>query len=46
MSDTNASPARLLEMLLDRFGTLEAVAYSWIKLSRYVSEREMQWTCW
>jgi hypothetical protein len=41
MRDTNASPARLLEMLSDRFGALEAVAYSSIKLSRYVSECEM-----
>ena len=30
-----------LEMLSDRFGALEAVAYSLIKLSRYVSECEM-----
>lgn len=36
-----ASPARMLEMLWDRFGALEAVAYSSIKLSRYVSECEM-----
>ena len=28
-------------MLLDRFGALEAVAYSSIKLCRYVSECEM-----
>jgi hypothetical protein len=28
-------------MLSDRFGSLEAVAYSSIKLSRYVSECEM-----
>jgi hypothetical protein len=28
-------------MLSDRFGALEAVAYSSIKLSRYVSECEM-----
>ena len=41
MNTTGASPARLLEMLLDRFGALEAVAYSSIKLSRYVSEDEM-----
>ena len=41
MNTTGASPARLLEMLLDRFGALEAVAYSSIKLSRYVSECEM-----
>jgi hypothetical protein len=41
MNTKGASPARLLEMLLDRFGALEAVAYSSIKLSRYVSECEM-----
>lgn len=41
MRNTNASPARRLEMLSDRFGALEAVAYSSIKLSRYVSECEM-----
>jgi hypothetical protein len=39
MNTTGASPARLLEMLSDRFGALEAVAYSSIKLSRYVSDR-------
>jgi hypothetical protein len=36
-----ASPACLLEMLSNRFGALAAVAYSLIKLSRYVSECEM-----
>lgn len=41
MNTTVASPARLLEMLSDRFGALEAVAYSSIKLSRFVSEEEM-----
>ncbi|HEY7767046.1 hypothetical protein [Longimicrobium sp.] len=41
MNMEGASPARWLEMLLDRFGALEAVAYSSIKLSRYVSECEM-----
>ena len=41
MRDTSASPARLLEMLSDRFGALEAVACSSIKLSRDVSECEM-----
>jgi hypothetical protein len=41
MKMEGASPARILEMLLDRFGALEAVAYSSIKLSRYVSECEM-----
>ncbi len=41
MNATGASPARLLEMLSDRFGAPEAVAHSSIKLSRYVSECEM-----
>jgi hypothetical protein len=41
MKMDGASPARMLEMLSDRFGALEAVAYSSIKLSRYVSECEM-----
>jgi hypothetical protein len=41
MKMDGASPARWLEMLVDRFGALEAVAYSSIKLSRYVSECEM-----
>lgn len=41
MKMEGASPARLLEMLPDRFGAREAVAYSSIKLSRYVSECEM-----
>jgi hypothetical protein len=41
MNTTGVSPARWLEMLVDRFGALEAVAYSSIKLSRYVSECEM-----
>ena len=34
------SPARLLEMLSDRFGAFEAIAYSTIKLARHVSEEE------
>ena len=41
MRDTNASPARLLEMLSDRFGALEAVANSSIKLARYAPEDEL-----
>jgi hypothetical protein len=41
MKMEGASPARLLEMLSDRFGALEAVAYSSIKLAHYVSECEM-----
>jgi hypothetical protein len=39
--DQPASPARLLEMLSDRFGALEAVAYSSIKLARHVAEPEL-----
>jgi hypothetical protein len=35
------SPARLLEMLSDRFGAFEAIAYSSITLARYVSEEEL-----
>ncbi|HEX8322097.1 hypothetical protein [Longimicrobium sp.] len=41
MNMEGASAARILEMLADRFGALQAVAYSSIKLSRYVSECEM-----
>lgn len=40
LSET-ASPARLLEMLSDRFGAFEAIAYSTIKLARHVSEDEL-----
>jgi hypothetical protein len=35
------SPMRLLEILKDRFGALEAVAYSSIKLARYAPEDEL-----
>jgi hypothetical protein len=35
------SPARLLEMLSDRFGAFEAIAYSTIKLARHVSQDEL-----
>jgi hypothetical protein len=41
MNTTGASPARLLEMLSDRFGAFEAIAYSTIKLARYVSQDEL-----
>lgn len=41
MTMDGASSARLLEILSDCFTALEAVAYSSIKLSRYVSECEM-----
>lgn len=35
------SPMRLLEVLKDRFGALEAVANSSIKLARYAPEDEL-----
>lgn len=35
------SPMRLLEILSDRFGALEAVANSSIKLARYAPEDEL-----
>ncbi|HEY0022464.1 MAG TPA: hypothetical protein VGB24_06120 [Longimicrobium sp.] len=35
------SPMRLLEILTDRFGALEAVANSSIKLARYAPEDEL-----
>lgn len=35
------SPTRLLEMLSDRFGAFEAIAYSTIKLARHVSGEEL-----
>jgi len=37
----DASPARLLEMLADRFGAFEAIAEAMIKLSNHVSENEL-----
>jgi hypothetical protein len=41
MKMEGASPARLLEMLSDRFGAFEAIAYSTIKLARHVPEDEL-----
>jgi hypothetical protein len=41
MKMQGASPARLLEMLSDRFGAFEAIAYSTIKLARHVPEEEL-----
>ncbi len=35
------SPMRILEILKDRFGALEAAAYSSIKLARYAPEEEL-----
>jgi hypothetical protein len=35
------SPTRLLEMLSDRFGAFEAIAYSTIKLARHIPEDEL-----
>jgi hypothetical protein len=41
MIPTHASPSRLLEMLSDRFGAFEAIAYSTIKLARHVPQDEL-----
>jgi hypothetical protein len=41
MKMEGASPTRLLEMLSDRFGAFEAIAYSTIKLARHVPEDEL-----
>jgi hypothetical protein len=41
MKMEGASPARLLEMLSDRFGAFEAIAYSTIRLARRVPENEL-----
>jgi hypothetical protein len=41
MNTTGATPTRLLEMLSDRFGAFEAIAYSTIKLARHVGEDEL-----
>jgi hypothetical protein len=41
MKMEGASPARLLEMLSDRFGAFEAIAYSTIKLARHVPEGDL-----
>lgn len=35
------SPMRLLEMLVDRFGAFEAIAYSSIKLARFAPPDEL-----
>jgi hypothetical protein len=37
----DGSPARLLEMLSDRFGAFEAIATSTVKLARFVSADEL-----
>jgi hypothetical protein len=37
----DGSPARLLEMLSDRFGAFEAIATSSVKLARYVPPDEL-----
>ena len=39
--DAKTSPSRLLEMLSDRFGAFEAVAYSTIKLAGFVPQDEL-----
>ena len=41
MKMEGASPARLLEMLSDRFGAFEAIANSSIKLARVAPEEEL-----
>jgi hypothetical protein len=38
--EPKTSPARLLEMLSDRFGAFEAIAYSSIKLARAAPEED------
>lgn len=40
-NEQSPSPMRLLEILKDRYGALEAVANSSIKLARYVPEDEL-----
>jgi len=40
-SHPKASPIRMLEVLADRFGAFEAVAFSTIKLAPHVSEGEL-----
>jgi hypothetical protein len=40
-ASVGASPMRLLEMLTDRFGVFEALAYSTIKLNRCTSADEL-----
>jgi hypothetical protein len=37
----DGSPARLLEMLSDRFGAFEAIATSSVRLARFVSADEL-----
>ncbi|HEX6036700.1 hypothetical protein [Longimicrobium sp.] len=39
--DPGISPARMLEMLADRFGAFEAIAHASIKLARHVPEPEL-----
>jgi len=41
VNGTLVSPARLVEMLTDRFGAFEAIAMASIKLARHVSEEEL-----
>jgi hypothetical protein len=40
-SHPKASPVRMLEVLADRFGAFEAIAFSTIKLARHVSECDL-----
>jgi hypothetical protein len=37
----NGSPARLLEMLVDRFGAFEAIAASSVRLARLDSDEQL-----
>jgi hypothetical protein len=39
--EKHVSPMRLLEMLADRFGAFEAIAYSSIKLARFAPPDEL-----
>jgi hypothetical protein len=39
--EKHVSPMRLLEMLVDRFGAFEAIAYSSIKLARFAPPEEL-----
>lgn len=41
ISTKPASPMRVLEILVDRYGAFEAVANSTIKLAKFVSEDEL-----
>jgi hypothetical protein len=42
--DQPVSPMRLLEILVDRFGAFEAIAYSSIKLAHFARQTSSRWT--